>query len=239
MIIVECLESQIGGSGGAEFNNTRQELQYSGQRKETEGRGKEWEGGKGKDWEGRKEKGGEGKGKRGEGKGCAEGEARRDEEFNYQMEGGPPNISWNNPSTTLNYTRALLPNDPATNLLNHPSSPQPTSLQFTTTTNGICGSETPTGTLKRSQSVGVTQPGTFDRAHPVRQSIAAVRPAALTVQRKSMIDGQLTAGQSFLNGGQGGLYAANRKAGKSLVEKSFIPKPSNLKFIKSNKETLR
>ena len=234
MITVECLESQIGGTGtvgSGEFNNTRQELQYSGQRKETEVKGKEWEGSK--------EAGREGKGKGGEGKGCAEGEARRVEEFNYQMEGGPQNISWNGPSTTLNYTRTVLPNDPATNHLNHPSLPQPTSLQFTTTSNGICGSETPTGTLKRSQSVGVTQPGTFDRAHPARQSIAAVRPTALAGQRKSMIDGQLAAGQSFLNGGQGELYAASRKPGKSFVEKSFIPKPSNLKFSKSNKETLR
>lgn len=73
---------------------------------------------------------------------------------------------------------------------------------------GIYGVETLNGTLKRSHSVGVSQPTTFDRQHPMRQSLA----------------GEL---ERTLSGDMNGVSKGRNL--RSFVEKSFIPKPNKSK----------
>ena len=71
----------------------------------------------------------------------------------------------------------------------------------------LCGAETLTGTLKRSQSVGVSRSaaGGFDRQLPARQSFAG------DLERR--IPGDVTGG-------------GVERSYRSLAERSFIPKPS-------------
>jgi len=73
---------------------------------------------------------------------------------------------------------------------------------------GIYGVETLNGTLKRSHSVGVSQPTTFDRQHPMRQSLA----------------GEL---ERTISGDMNGVSKGRNL--RSFVEKSFIPKPNKSK----------